>query len=157
MATIKVILKQDVASLGSSGDVKQVAPGYFRNFLQPRGLAVEATKGQIRALEASSTTRVAQSARVKEHANGLARQLEATTLQIPVRMGEQGRIHGSVTSKDIADQLSERSGVTIDRHKIDLPEPLKSIGVHTVPVKVEQGVEAKVQVELVPETATAEA
>ncbi|HEX8918675.1 MAG TPA: 50S ribosomal protein L9 [Chloroflexota bacterium] len=156
MVTVKVILKQDVPSLGSKGDIKQVAPGYFRNFLLPRGLAVEATKGQIRALETSSSTRAAQSARAKEQASGLVQQLEATTIQIPVRLGEQGRIYGSVTSKDIADQLSERAGVSIDRHKIELPEPLKSIGVHTVPIKVDQGVEAKIQVELVPETSVAE-
>lgn len=156
MATVKVILKQDVPSLGSRGDIKQVAPGYFRNFLQPRGLAVEATKGQIRSLETNTSNQAAQSARAKEQASGLAQQLESTPLQIAVRLGEQGRIYGSVTSKDIADELSARTGVTIDRHRIDLPEPLKSIGIHTVSIKVEQGVEAKVQVELVPEAATAE-
>lgn len=148
---IKIILRQDVPNLGQAGEVKQVAPGYFRNFLQPRGLAVEASKGQMRALQTSSSTRAAQVSRAKLQADSQARHLQDVTLTIPVRLGEQGRIYGSVTNKDIAEALSEQAGTTIDRHKIELAEPLKSIGVHSVPVRLEHGVEAHVRVELVPE------
>lgn len=151
MAAVKVILRQDVPNLGQAGEVKQVAPGYFRNFLLPRGLAVEASKGQLRALQSSSTNRVAQKARVKGQSHALAERLEALTLRIPVRLGEQGRIYGSVTNKDIAEALAEQAEMTVDRHAIELREPLKSIGEHSVPVKLDQGVEANVRVELVPE------
>lgn len=149
--TIKVILRQDVPNLGQNGEVKQVSPGYFRNFLQPRGLAIEATRGQLRALEADSSMRAGQVAKSHTRSNALADQLEATTLRIPVRLGEQGRIYGSVTNKTIAEALSEQAGVTLDRHKIELREPLKSIGAHSVPIKLAKGVDAHVTVELVPE------
>ncbi len=154
---VKVILRQDVPNLGSTGDVKQVAPGYFRNFLLPRGLAVEASKGQIRALEANSVERGKQAARVHEQTNAVAEQLAGITLRIPVRLGEQGRIYGSVTNKDIAEALENQAQVSIDRHKIDLPEALKSVGTHSVPVKLEHGIEATVNVELVPEEEAAAA
>ena len=150
---IKVILQQDVPNLGNAGEVKQVAPGYFRNFLLPRGLAVEASKGQMKALNASSSTRAAQVSRARRQAEAQAGNLQEVTLTIPVRLGEQGRIYGSVTNKDIAQALSEQASVTIDRHKIELREPLKSIGVHSVPLKLEQGVETQLRVELVPESA----
>lgn len=148
---IKVILRQDVPNLGQTGDVKQVTPGYFRNFLLPRGLAVEATRGQLRALEAHATVRAGQAGKSKAKSNEVADQLGELTLRIPVRLGEQGRIFGSVTNKDIAEALAAQAAMTIDRHKIELREPLKSIGAHSVPVKLDQGVEAHITVELVPE------
>ncbi|GAC1327748.1 MAG: 50S ribosomal protein L9 [Chloroflexota bacterium] len=152
---VKVILRQDVPNLGNSGEVKQVAPGYFRNFLLPRGLAVEATKGQIRSLEANSAVRGKQAARANEQTHALAEQLGALVIRMPVRLGEQGRIYGSVTNKDLAEALDQQAHVTIDRHKIDLPEPLKSVGTHSVPVKLEHGIDAHIHVELVPDEETA--
>jgi len=154
---IKVILKQDVPSLGHAGDVKQVNAGYFRNFLLPRGLAVEASQGNVNALHSTKSVREAQAGRAREQSNAAARHLETITVTIPVRLGEQGRIHGSVTNKDIAEALGQQASVTIDRHKIELKEPLKSIGVHSVPVKLDQGIEANVNVELVAEAEPAEA
>jgi large subunit ribosomal protein L9 len=148
---VKVILRQDVPNLGTAGEIKQVAPGYFRNFLLPRGLAVEATKGQINALQTDKSVREAQRNRGRDRAGALAGQLGEITLRIPVRLGEQGRMFGSVTNKDVADALQSQAHVTVDRHDISLSEPLKSIGVHSVPVKLEHGVTASVQVELVPE------
>jgi|SRR5579884_4355135 len=155
--TIKVILQQDVPSLGHAGDVKQVAPGYFRNFLLPRGLAVEASAGNVAALNSNKKIREAQSARARENASEAARQLQAVTVRIPVKLGEQGRIYGSVTSKDIADAVTQQASLPIDRHKIQLKEPLKTIGVHTVPIKLDHGVDGSVNVELVPEGETATA
>jgi large subunit ribosomal protein L9 len=148
---VKVILRQDVPNLGQTGDVKQVAPGFFRNFLLPRGLAVEASSSQLKQLEHQKTAHAGNVAKAREKAGDQANQLSGITLRIPVRLGEQGRIFGSVTNKDIAEALSEQAGVTVDRHKIDLEEPLKSLGTHSVPVKLEQGVDASVNVELVPE------
>jgi large subunit ribosomal protein L9 len=153
---VKVILHQDVPNLGHAGEVKQVAPGYFRNFLLPRGMAIEASKAQINALQSNKAVREAQSGREQARAGALAQQLGGVTLRIPVRLGEQGRIYGSVTNKDIADALTEQAQITVDRHDITLGEPLKTIGVHSVPVKLGQGVTSDVQVELVPEEEAAE-
>lgn len=148
---LKVILRQDVPNLGNAGEIKQVTPGYFRNYLLPRGMAVEATKGQINALQSDKAVREAQAARGVDRSSALADQMSAITLRIPVRLGEQGRIYGSVTNKDVAEALAEQAHVTVDRHDINIGEPLKTIGVHSVPVKLEHGVSTNVQVELVPE------
>jgi large subunit ribosomal protein L9 len=153
--TVKVILQQDVPNLGHAGDMKQVTPGYFRNFLLPRGLAVEASNANLAALNSNKKVRESQLARAKESADAMARHLQDVTLHIPVRLGEQGRIYGSVTNKDIADALQQQASVPIDRHRIELKEPLKTIGMHTVPVKLEHGVDGSVRVELVPEGETA--
>lgn len=152
--TVKIILRQSVPNLGEPGDVKDVAPGYFRNFLQPRGLAVEASKGQIAALNATSSAREGQLARARERARGVADRLGDVTLRIPVKVGEQGRIYGSVTNRDLAEALKTQAEIEIDRHRIELHEPLKSIGAHSVPIKLEHGIEVKVAVELVPEAET---
>lgn len=153
---VKVILKQDVPNVGSAGDIKQVASGYFRNFLSPRGLAVEATKGQLRALEASSHAREGQVNKAREQTGLLAERIGSTPITLTVRVGEQGRTYGSVTNKDLAEALLHQTGVTVDRHKIELREPLKTVGTHSVPVKLEHGVDATLQVELVPEEGIAE-
>jgi large subunit ribosomal protein L9 len=149
--SVKVILQQDVPNLGHAGDVKQVAAGYFRNFLMPRGLAVEASKSNVSALNSNKKVRESQLSRAKESADAMARHLQDVTLHIPVRLGEQGRIYGSVTNKDIADALEQQASVPLDRHRIELKEPLKTIGMHTVPVKLDHGVDGTVRVELVPE------
>jgi large subunit ribosomal protein L9 len=148
---LKVVLKQNVPNLGNAGEVKQVAPGYFRNFLLPRGLAVEATKSQLKSLENQSAAREGQLEKNKERVSAAAQQLDAVTVRIPVRLGEQGRIYGSVTNKDIAEALAQQANLSVDRHKIELREPLKSIGTHSVPVRLEHGVDADINVELVPE------
>jgi large subunit ribosomal protein L9 len=153
---VKVILQQDVPNLGQAGDIKQVTPGYFRNFLLPRGLAVEASAGNVRALQSNSTVRARQASRAKDQTNSLAQRIQDLTITIPVKLGEQGRIYGSVTNKDIAEALSEQAAVTVDRHKIELDEPLKSIGTHAISVKLEHGVDASLRVDVVPETETAQ-
>ncbi len=153
---LKVILRQDVPNLGEAGEVKQVAPGYFRNFLLPRGLAVEASRSHLKAREALVNAQAGQSAKALARSSALAEQMRQINLRIEVKVGEQGRLYGSVTNKDIADALAEQANTTVDRHKIELREPLRSIGVHSVPVKLDQGVEANINVELVPAAETAE-
>lgn len=153
---VKVILRQDVPNLGTAGEIKQVAPGYFRNFLFPRGLAIEATASQLKSLDAVHKVQAGRLAKERERAGAVAEQLGELTVRIPVRMGEQGRLYGSVTNKDIADALAQQAGVTIDRHRIGLDEPLKNVGTHSVPVKLEHGVDGHVNVELVPEGEAAE-
>ena len=149
--SVKVILQQDVPNLGHAGDLKQVTPGYFRNYLLPRGLAVEASSAHVNALHSNKKVRESQANRAKDSAGAMARHLKSVTLHIPVRLGEQGRIYGSVTNKDIAEALQQQASVPIDRHRIELKEPLKSIGMHTVPVKLDHGVDGEIRVELVPE------
>jgi large subunit ribosomal protein L9 len=148
---VKVILQQDVPNLGHAGDVKQVAPGYFRNFLLPRGLAVDASNANVAALNSNKKIREAQAGRARDNASAMAKKLSAITLRIPVKLGEQGRIYGSVTNRDIAEALDQQAKMTVDRHNIQLSEPLKTIGVHSVAVKLEHGVDGNVSVELVPE------
>lgn len=148
---VKVILKQDVANLGHAGEMKQVTPGYYRNFLLPRGLAVEASVGNVNALQANKKLQAEQKARAQERANSTAQTLSSVTLRMPVRLGEQGRIYGSVTNKDIAEALKQQASISVDRHKIVVQEPLRTIGVHPVQVRLDSGVDATVQVELVPE------
>jgi large subunit ribosomal protein L9 len=148
---VKIILRQDVPNLGEAGEIKQVAPGYFRNFLLPRGMAVEATKGQINSLKTDKAIREAQAQRAVDRSAAAVDKLAGVTLRIPVRMGEQGRLYGSVTTRDLAEALSAQAGLTVDRHDITLPDSLKTIGVHSVPIKLEHGVPATVQVELVSE------
>jgi large subunit ribosomal protein L9 len=147
---VKVILKQDVDNLGNAGDVKQVAPGYFRNFLLPRGLAVEATKAHLKALEVSAASHATRSSKAQAQSQVLADRIGALIISIPVKMGEQGRIHGSVTNKDISEALAAQAEMTVDRHDIELKEPLRSIGDHLVTLKLEHGVDAQLHVNLVP-------
>jgi large subunit ribosomal protein L9 len=156
MASVKVILQQDVPNLGHAGDVKQVAPGFFRNYLLPRGLAVEASAGNVRALQSNTTVRSSQLARAKEQTDTLARKIQDVTVTIPVKLGEQGRIYGSVTNKDISEALAQQAALTVDRHKIELREPLKAIGVHAVPIKLDHGIETSLRVDLVPEAEPAQ-
>jgi large subunit ribosomal protein L9 len=151
---IKVILRQSVPNLGEAGEIKQVTPGYFRNFLLPRGLAVEASEGHVKAHQNSSSLRAGQLEKTRERTSAIAQELSAATVRISVRLGEQGRIFGSVTNKDIAEALAQQANMTVDRHRIELREPLKSIGSHSVPIKLEHGVDARVTVELVPESET---
>jgi large subunit ribosomal protein L9 len=149
---VKVILTQDVPELGKVGEIKQVAPGFFRNYLLPRGLATEATKGQVSALQSEKSRGAAKSARAAGQTSTLARQIQEVTLRVPVHLGEQGRIFGSVTNKDIAEALAAQAGITVDRHRIELREPLRAVGVHTVTIKLEHGIDTQVHVELVPDT-----
>jgi large subunit ribosomal protein L9 len=151
---VTVILRQHVPNLGDPGDVKQVAPGYFRNYLLPRGLAVEASKANLKNLQVNASHKEARLTKAKQQSSALAQQIDSTTITIPVRLGEQGRIYGSVTNKDIADALSSEASIEIDRHKIELREPLRSIGEHTVTIRLEHGEEAKLKVELVPAEAS---
>lgn len=152
---VKVILQQDIPNIGKAGEVKQVAPGYFRNYLMPRGLAIEASRGHMSTLTGKQKIEARRQAQALEQADSLARRIQDLTITIPVKLGEQGRMYGSVTNKDLSEQLQSQADITIDRHRISLKEPLKSVGVHSVPVKLDQGIEAHLRVELVPEAGPA--
>jgi len=147
--SIEVILKEHVEHLGQRGEIVKVADGYARNYLFPRKLALAVTgenKKQIERERAKAEAREADELRV---AQALANRLENVELAIARRVGEADTLYGSVTSADIAEALAARE-LTIDRRRIQLPEPLKALGDHTVPVKLHRDLTANVKVKIVP-------
>ena len=146
---MKVILTKDVAKLGKSGEVKNVADGYATNFLIPQKLAVPAAGGAYRAWQHDIANREEKRQREREEAEIAVNRISSTTLTMGVKVGEGGKLYGSITSKDIADALGRR-GIEIDRHKIELEEPLKSLGTYKVAVKVYQGMSSEVTVVVEP-------
>ena len=146
---MKVILTSDVDKLGKSGELKEVAEGYARNFLMPRKLAVPATGGAYRAWQHDIASREDKRKREREDAEIAATRIASTTLTMGVKVGEGGKLYGSITAKDIADAL-ERRGIVVDRHKIDLDEPLKMLGTYKVAVKVYQGLAPEVTIVVEP-------
>jgi large subunit ribosomal protein L9 len=146
---VKVILTQDVATLGKSGDMKSVADGYATNFLIPKRLAVPAAGGAYRAWQHDVASREDKRKRERDDAEVAATRISSTTLTMGVKVGDGGKLYGSITSKDIADALARR-GIDVDRHKIDLEEPLKSLGTYKVAVKVLSGLTPEVTVVVEP-------
>ena len=146
---MKVILTKDVTTLGKSGEMKVVADGYATNFLIPRQLAVPAAGGAYRAWQHDIASREDKRKREREEAEIYARRIESTTLTMGVKVGEGGKLYGSITTKDIADALARR-GIEIDRHKIELDEPLKSLGTYKVAVKVYSGMTSEVTIVVEP-------
>ncbi len=142
---MKVILTTEVAKLGKSGEMKNVAEGYARNFLIPQKLAVPAEGGAYRAWQHDIASREDKRRREREEAEIYTTRIASTTLTMGVKVGEGGKLYGSITAKDIADALGRR-GIVIDRHKVDLDEPLKSLGTYKVAVKVFTGMVAEVTV-----------
>jgi len=146
---LKVILTTDVPALGKSGELKQVADGYATNFLIPQSMAVPAAGGAYRAWQHDIASREDKRKREREEADIAATRIASTTLTMGVKVGEGGKLYGSITSKDIADALGRR-GIDIDRHKIDLEEPLKSLGTSKVAIKVHAGMTPEVTIVVEP-------
>jgi large subunit ribosomal protein L9 len=151
---MEVILKEDVEKLGHRGDVVKVAEGYGRNFLLPRKLAIEANKGNKNVIEQMKASAVRKSATEKAEAENLAKQFDSVSVEFTRKVGEKDHLFGSVTSSDIADALNGK-GFDVDRRKIQLAEPLKSLGEYTIPVKLHRDVTAHFKV-VVSKEATAE-
>jgi large subunit ribosomal protein L9 len=146
---LKVILTADVEKLGKSGEMKEVAEGYARNFLLPRKMAVPATGGAFRAWQHDIASREEKRIREREEAEIAAQRISSTTLTMGVKVGEGGKLYGSITAKDIADALARR-GIIVDRHKVDLEEPLKMLGTYKVAIKVFAGLTPEVTVDVEP-------
>jgi len=146
MATqIKVLLKNDVPSLGAGGEVVRVRPGFARNFLLPRGLAVPATAGNLARVEDLKRHVASQAKQELEQANAAAAQITAASVSIARAVGEEGKMYGSVTTKDIEDAFAA-VGVKIDRKKIVLTEAIKALGTYEVPIKLHANVSAALKV-----------
>jgi large subunit ribosomal protein L9 len=142
---MEVILKEDVAKLGSRGEVVKVAEGYGRNFLLPKKLAIEATMANKAVIEQMKAAAVRRSANEKSEAEALAKQFDGLEVKFERKSGENDQLFGSVTSGDIADALEKKS-FHIDRRKIQLHEPLKTIGEFTIPVKLHKDVTTHLKV-----------
>ena len=153
---MEVILKEDIDKLGSRGDVVKVAEGYGRNFLLPRKLAIEATAANRAVIEQMKAASVRRVAREKGDAETLAKQFAGVELSFTRKTGDHDQLFGSVTSSDIAREL-EGKGFTIDRRKIQLNEPLKAIGDHTVNIKLHKEVSVPVKVKIQKEGGAEEA
>jgi large subunit ribosomal protein L9 len=146
---MKIVLREDVDHLGHKGDLLDVADGYARNFLVPRGLAMKATKGVVAQAEAMRRSRSARDARDRTAAEELAGRLGGAPIRVGVRAGEGGKLFGSVTSTDVADAVRAQTGVEVDRRTIELPEPIKELGQAEIPVRLHPDVTATLQVEVV--------
>jgi large subunit ribosomal protein L9 len=142
---MEIILRQAVESLGHPGDVVTVKNGYARNFLLPRGYAFEATPGNLKRIAAERSRLEAAENERREGASDLAKKLEEVQLTFSARVGEEGKLFGSVTSADIAEQLAAQ-GFNIERRLIDLHEPIKALGVYRVPVKLHADVKPEIRV-----------
>lgn len=149
---MEVILKEDVNKLGSRGDVVRVAEGYGRNYLLPRKLAIEATANNKAVIEQMKAAAVRRSAKEKSQAEELAKQFDGVSVNFSRRAGEQDQLFGSVTSGDIADSL-EKKGFNVDRRKVQLHEPLRTLGEFTVPIKLHKDVTTHLKVVIEKEAA----
>jgi len=148
---MKVILKQDVEKLGKPGDIVKVAPGYGRNYLIPKKIAVEATPGNIKAVEIEKLALARRDQRDKDAASLLAKELVKLTVVVKRRTGEEGTLYGSVTAQDIAEFLDARQ-IEIDKRKIQLEDPIKAIGEYEVPIRLHREVTVSIKVAVEPET-----
>ncbi len=146
---MKVVLREDVETLGHKGDLVDVADGYARNFLVPRGLAMKATKGVVAQAESMRRNRAARDERERADAQEVAGRLDGQRIPITARAGEGGKLFGSITSADIADALAATAGSQIDRKALDLTEPLKELGDVEVAVRLHPEVTATVTIEVV--------
>jgi large subunit ribosomal protein L9 len=153
---MKVILKEDVANLGHLGDVREVTAGYARNFLVPRGLVIRATPRNMAEVAHERRLIDARIADRKGELAGLAERLGQSVLTFPVKVGEHGRLFGSVTAKQVAEALAAQ-GMPVDRRQVVMDGPLKAIGEETMKVDLGHGVVARVKVAVVPEEPAPEA
>ncbi|MBN1893186.1 50S ribosomal protein L9 [bacterium] len=142
---MKVILKKDFEHLGKAGDVVQVKDGYARNYLVPKGIALAASERNMRILEEEARLNVRREEKNKREAEARVVELEKISVTAAVPVGEEDKVFGSVTAQDIADLMKEK-GFEIDKRKIILDEPIKALGVYTVPVKLHAEVEGRIRV-----------
>ncbi len=146
---MKVILKADVKALGKQGQVCEVADGYARNFLFPKGLAVEATSGSLQDLAHKKVVEEKRKEKEKQNANELANRLNSLIVEVGTKTGEGGRLFGSVTTKEIADSLKKNYGIELDKRKLELKEPIKALGEYTIVAKLHPEVSARIQVKVI--------
>jgi large subunit ribosomal protein L9 len=147
---VTLILRSDVDNVGKKGDVVDVADGFARNFLMAKGLAIKATPGAIAQATGMRRARAVKDARDRESAEQVARVLVTKVIRITGRAGPEGRLFGSVTTADLVAAVQDQAGVTLERKRVHLDEPIKALGTHEVPVRLHPEVEFRLPVEVVP-------
>ncbi|MEF9935318.1 MAG: 50S ribosomal protein L9 [Clostridium sp.] len=145
---MKVILKADVKGTGKKGEVINASDGYARNFLFPKGLAVEATTGNMKSHDLQKAAEAKRKAEELDAAKELAKKISDLTVSLKVKTGDNGKVFGSVTSKDIAEALEKEHGIKVDKKKVDIKDAIKTVGVYTVDVKVYPEVIGKLKVNI---------
>jgi large subunit ribosomal protein L9 len=146
---MRVVLRADVGGVGKKGDILDVADGYARNYLIAKGMAFRATDGVVSQAQAMRRARDLKDARDREAAETIARKLVPTVIRVPAKAGSEGKLFGSVTTADLVSAVSQQAGVDLDRRRVHLDEPIKTLGTHTVPVKLHSDVEFPITVEVV--------
>jgi large subunit ribosomal protein L9 len=147
---MQVILKQDVEKIGQRGDIVEVSRGYVRNFLVPRGLAEVATPSKLEEARREMAEAEERERRIAERASEVAEMLNKSVITIEARTGEDERLFGSITAANIVSAIDKARGIRLDRRRVRLPEPIKSLGTHQVPIQVHGDIEASVKVIVVP-------
>jgi large subunit ribosomal protein L9 len=147
---MKIILLSDVKALGNTGTVVDVADGYARNYLLPRGLAAEASKGSLALLEQQRRAKARRDAEALANAEALSKQLEGAQLSVSAKAGGNGKLFGAVTNANVADAIQRELGIEVDRHKIQLPDSIKSLGSYPVEIRLGKNLVAKTTVKVVP-------
>lgn len=145
---MKVILKEDIKGVGKKGELINASEGYARNYLLPRGLALEGTEGNLAMLKEKKDSQKFKKENEQKEAQDLAKKLTGIVVKFKVKAGEGGRLFGSITSKDVAEEIKKQHGFDVDKKKIVLDEPIKSAGTYNVEVKVYPEVSAKIKVEV---------
>lgn len=145
---MRIVLRTDVDGVGKKGDVLDVADGFARNYLVPKGRAIKATPGGQAQADAMRRSRDVKDARDREGAEAVARRLVPMVIRIPARAGKDGRLFGSVTAADVAEAVTAQSGFELDRRRLRIDEPIKTLGSHEVPVKLHAEVEFRLNVEV---------
>jgi large subunit ribosomal protein L9 len=146
---MKLILTAAVDNLGLAGDVVEVKDGYGRNYLVPRGFAIRWTKGGEKQIEGIKRSRDAREIRGLDHANEVRQQLEALSIELPVRAGETGKLFGAVTATDVANAIKKAGGPTVDKRSVEISKPIKTLGPHTVGVRLHDAVTAHIELGVV--------
>lgn len=145
---MRVILRADVDGLGNAGDVLEVANGYARNYLVPKGLALRATDGTLSQAAAMQRSRDVRDARDREAAEDIARQLVSTPIAVAARVGSGDQLYGSVTTAEVAEAVSSQTGIELDRRKMSIDEPIRTVGSHQVVVRLHADVQFSLTVEV---------
>jgi large subunit ribosomal protein L9 len=146
---MKIILQKPVDKLGLPGDVVEVADGYARNYLMPRGLAVKATRGGVKHVDSLKRAHTVRVNAAKAEAEQVAQRLIASPVTVPAHAGEEGKLFGSVTPTDVAAAIESQTGIRVDRHDVHMDEPIRSVGVHEVRVHLFAEVDPIISVEVV--------
>jgi large subunit ribosomal protein L9 len=147
---MKIILQKTVDKLGDPGDIVEVADGYARNYLMPRGLAVKATRGGVKHIESLKRAHAVRVNQAKAEAEQVASRLASTPIKVEAHAGEEGKLFGSVTASDIVEAIDKQTGVRVDRHDVHLDEPIRSVGAHEVRVHLFPEVDPILTVEVEP-------